>query len=449
MNGGGFASSKSMWNYISHWLDEAARGVAATCRRVLEGSIEFSKPYVLSLEAWGVRLVAWSTACPLWIGSVLRELHNHVQEWATQTMFLLIDAWHSLASNRAQFMSIAEHCMEAIQAVEREMQRLQCSVANNAPPPRQKWTLLRRPKNCELLQMNRRSVAVVFCFGAAFGYATARFIEPQLRRLASVVAASARLRAYETHVLLSRWSSRLRLPCLVAEPAQNVSLEARSSRAKSLKSVHVVMNNTPANAGQIRTNLDDGDLICLFFDGKSYEMVPKPTLVAKPKAKSKALSARPARFASQGRLIDECSQALAHLGPASDRAATSKAREAFVLSHQRPRYALALRHLNKDRRSCVAVLRVVRLPSEATEPPRIGDIVIVYVPSENDPARSIHERKATTPVVVNQLFDALARNGVLAPYTIRVEANRASDKPGEPLHYESVYRRLFQLSHVS
>lgn len=432
----------------ANWLAEVARAVAATCRGALDGSIELSKPYLLSLEAWGVWLVEWSAACPLWIVTVLRELHHHFQAWATHTMVLSMNAWHGLAHSRAQFLSIAEHCMQAIQAVEGEMQRLQCSLANSGPP-QQKWRWLRRPENCALMQLNRRSVAVIFCFGAAFGYVTARFIEPQLRHLANIVAGCARLRAYEMHVLLSRWSSRLRWLRPAAEPAQKASPDPRSSRSNSLKGVDIVINNTPADADQIRTSLDDGDLICLYFDGKSYEMVPKPTLVTKPKVTSKTLRAHPSRFASQGRLIDECSQALAHLGPASDRAATTKALEAFVLSHQRPRYALALRHLNKDRRSCVAVLRVVRLPSEATEPPRIGDIVIVYVPSENDPTRSIHERKATTPLVVNRIFDALANNGVLAPYTIRVEANHALDKPGESLHYDSVYRRLFQLSRVA
>lgn len=287
---------------------------------------------------------------------------------------------------------------------------------------------------------SRWSMCAGVCFGGAIGYVIGKWVEPAFLRF----VADLRFRLREARISMSRWEWRRRKA--PPPPAQKgLKQKSRLNRTPSLGTVDIVSKDVPVDSSQMRTSLDDGDLVCLFFDGTSYELASFPTTRSKSVKKPTK-----GRFATKGRLIDDCSEALSHLGPAADRQSTKRALEKYLRDQQKPRYALGLKHLERQTRACIAILRLVRLPAEPTQPPRAGDLLVVYVPSADDPNRSIQERTATTPVVVNRACDALTKNGILAPYTIRIECPGGNpvDKPGEPLDYNTVYKKLFQTQGV-
>lgn len=275
---------------------------------------------------------------------------------------------------------------------------------------------------------SQRAVITALCGGVVLGYVVHKYVEPWvIQRYRALRAAVSRLRLafLETRIKLEKWWS-------------------------PVKETPRKFERSMVDARKVRDGLDDGDIVCLFFDGSVYKIEQHSTMTPKGSPRlTRKNSGRPnsGRFA-EGRVIENCKEALASFTVASSQADFDKAAAAFVSGDQRTRYALALRALARERRPCVAIVRLVRRPAEACEPPRAGDLIIIWVPTEFDPSRSILHRTATTPMVVNNLHDTLTHHKALAPYTLRVEANAAVDQPHEPLDYDLVYKKLFQQSRV-
>lgn len=274
---------------------------------------------------------------------------------------------------------------------------------------------------------SERALVAALCGGVVLGYVVHKFVEPW------VIARCRALRAAVSRLRLALLETRIRLGKWWSPPKETPSRKFERSIV---------------DARKVRDGLDDGDLVCLFFDGSVYKVEQHATMTPKGSPKKVLTRKNSGRFASEGRVIENCKEALAAFTLASPQADFDKAARAFVSDDQRTRYALALRALARERRPCVAILRLVRRPAEACEPPRAGDLIVIWVPSEFDPSRSILHRTATTPMVVNNLHDTLTHHKTLAPYTLRVEANSAVDTPHEPLDYDVVYKKLFQQSRV-
>jgi len=320
-------------------------------------------------------------------------------------------------------------------------------------------------------EFSRRQVLLAAAGGLLAGYVLGKYVEPAVRAARRKVVAGTRVRVRELCVRVDTiwkkgglFSSRRKKTPPTSQKKKTTTNNAKNglhaARPRSLprpnslgrqgsitEHVDVVSidDGVMVDATALRANLQDGDLVCLSFDGASYRLKTHPTFAAVAafrQNKEKLLKRKGSgRHIEEGRVIDDCVCALSKFTIFDeDPSKFAKAADKYVDDDQRTRYGLALRVLAREACACVAILRLIRRPAEPSEPPRPGDVVVVWVPSEHDPTRSLVDRTATTPIIVNQLVDAITANRVLAPYTIRVEANKVDDIP-----YDSVYKKLFQV----
>uniref|UniRef100_A0A7S3K349 Uncharacterized protein n=1 Tax=Aureoumbra lagunensis TaxID=44058 RepID=A0A7S3K349_9STRA len=298
--------------------------------------------------------------------------------------------------------------------------------------------------------------------GFVCGYAFRRWIEPAIKSAWQRMTKALHLWWLETCIAASRLFDRLAFwrrsrnneankTSRERRPSRSNSKQRILNREASIKGhVDVVENESkvPIDPDILRGRLQEGDLVCLTYDDESYSLRCEPTFTIRASQsrqdKAKLLQRKASgRNVSEGRVVDDCSLALASFTIYDENTqAFLSASSDYVNKSQRTRFTLALRRLEQINYACVAILRLVRAPNEPTEPPRDGDLFIIWNPSDN-PTRSVADRKATTPVIVNQLFNALNETRVLASFTFRAEAQSIAE-----LDYDFLYRKLFQVAIV-
>lgn len=94
--------------------------------------------------------------------------------------------------------------------------------------------------------------------------------------------------------------------------------------------------------------------------------------------------------------------------------------------------------------TCVVLFRLHDDPHEYVQPIKFGDVLVNWAPKRDDGSMSFADRATSNAVVVANLAKWLDANRVTAQRTLRVDTASADQSDGAPLHYERVYRKLFQ-----
>ena len=300
-------------------------------------------------------------------------------------------------------------------------------------PPRVKSGFFGRRQEVPCVTSSGRKTLFVFVGGVVVGYVIAAYVEPAARSAYKRLKGKARVKAREYRIFFDSC-----LSFLSRSKKKSLSTTGGDTKKKKL-SVEVKKGDEQVDADELRRLLQDGELISFAFDGASYAMTSDATFASSLSHRQDKQKLLGRRRAQEGRVFDDCAAALSRFSIYdTDPSLFLKAADSYVDKDQRTRFNVALRLLSQRTSACVAILRLIRRPSEPSEPPRSGDLVILWVP--DDSKRSLQHRKSTTPIVVNQLIDALTAQRALAPYTVRLEATKQLD-----LLYDTAYAKLFQL----
>jgi hypothetical protein len=189
---------------------------------------------------------------------------------------------------------------------------------------------------------------------------------------------------------------------------------------------------TKKSARAINKALDKGHIVLLGFnkpgEGQEQYLYDIEHTCRDPGAKS--LADEYIAFRKQYSVKDE-TQFL------SDVKGFMKKREALYL---RQLEALATNHGTASR---IVILRIQDAPEGLYQPPRFGDVIIVWSPCRDNGEMSFEDRSATSPIVVQKLLGWASTNRVLQSFMKLRDAATVNQGPSEPLDYGLVSRVLF------
>lgn len=117
---------------------------------------------------------------------------------------------------------------------------------------------------------------------------------------------------------------------------------------------------------------------------------------------------------------------------------------------QRARFIDALTLLDIDHAggAVVALLRLHNLPSEFAQPLRFGDLFVSWSPQRDGGELSVADRATCNMQSVMQLLRWCSRHGATAQHTLVKDAADTAQHEHADLHFDTMFRKLFQVSRV-
>jgi len=117
---------------------------------------------------------------------------------------------------------------------------------------------------------------------------------------------------------------------------------------------------------------------------------------------------------------------------------------------QRSRFidALSLLDLDHSGGAVVVLLRLHNLPGEYVQPLKFGDLLVAWSPQRDGGDLSFAERATCNMSSVMALFQWCSRHGATAQHTLLKDAASTIQNELADLHFETLFRKLFQVSRV-